>query len=280
MPDLSQDTPKQSTVENDPKKRLQRKFGESMPLLNSNDGSAWRRWIESQRKQQEGVMRDKRVHWTRHRHFRVGHQWISTRDGRLWRAPQSDANDVRPVLNIIGPALDFRLGILSEQKPGFKHEPLVAGVAGREAAEAQQAVVEYYYYLLRAWNCFLDAWYHAQTDGVSFIHVYIDQNCGPSREDIDLIPQTDERFAGLVAQGYTVNDQGLLELPYAEEGIVAPPGAPARTLYEGEIAHRVLLAHEVLFDPEARTINGPVDRAKWAMVRRIRSIEQARLETG
>lgn len=264
----------------DPKRRLARKFGESMPLLDEQDGKKWRQWIESQRKSQEGVMRDKRLHWSRHRHFRAGHQWISTRDGRTWREPQADQNDVRSVLNVIGPALDFRLGVISEQKPGFRHEPLVGGVAGREAAEAQQSVVEYYFYMLRGWNIFADAWFSAQTDGVSFVHVFVDKNSGPSREDVDLIPESDERFAGLQAQGYTINEQGLLELPYSDEGVVAPPDAPARTLYEGEIACRILLAHEVLFDPEARSINGPVDRAKWALVRRMRSIEQARLETG
>jgi len=264
----------------DPKKRLARKFGEGMPLLDEQDGKKWRTWIESQRKQQDGVMRDKRLHWTRHRHFRAGHQWISTRDGRTWREPQADANDVRSVLNVIGPALDFRLGVISEQKPGFRHEPLVGGVAGRESAEAQQSVTEYYFYMLRAWNAFQDAWFHAQSDGVSFLHVFVDKNAGPTREDVDLIPETDERFAGLKAQGYMINEQGLLELPYADEGVVAPPDAEPRILYEGEIACRILLAHEVVFDPEARSVNGPVDRAKWALVRRVRSVEQARLETG
>lgn len=276
--ELSPDTT--SLDVNDPKRRLARKFGEGMPMLDEQDGTKWRRWIESQRKQQESVMRDKRLHWSRHRHFRNGHQWISTRDGRTWREPQSDQNDVRSVLNIIGPALDFRLGVISEQKPGFRHEPLVGGVAGREAAEAQQSVVEYYFYMLRGWNIFQDAWFHAQTDGVSFVHVFVDQNAGPTREDVDLIPETDERFAGLQAQGYTINEQGLLELPYADEGVIAPPDAEPRVLYEGELACRILLAHEVVFDPEARSINGPVDRAKWALVRRMRSVEQARLETG
>ena len=263
-----------------PQQRLIRKFGENFPAINSKEGADWRRWIEGQRKRQEPIMRDKRLHWSRHRHFRNGHQWISTRDGRLWREPQADVNDVRAVLNIIGPALDFRLGILSEQRPGFRHEPIGGGVAGREAAEAQQAVAEYYFYVLRAWNVFLDAWFHAQTDGVSFVHVFVDQSRGPTREDIDLIPPTDERYAGLQAQGYTVREDGLLELPYQDEGIAAEPGAPARLLYEGEISCRILLAHEVIFDPEARSINGPVDRARWALVRRMRDVSQARLETG
>lgn len=260
--------------------RLQRKFGADFPALNEPDGALWRKWIEGMRKRQEPIMRDKRLHWSRHRHFRNGHQWISTRDGRLWREPQADVNDVRAVLNIIGPALDFRLGILSEQRPGFRHEPIGGGVAGREAAEAQQAVAEYYFYALRAWNIFLDAWFGAQTDGVSFVHVYINPFTGPQREDLDLIPQTDERYAGLVAQGYTVRPDGLLELPYDEEGEPAPPDAPVRMLYEGEITNRVLMAHEVLFDPEARSINGPIDKARWALVRRMRDVFQARIETG
>src|SRR5574341_34535 len=278
--EITPDTPKSLVLTTDAKRRLARKFGEGFPLPTEQDGAKWRRWIESQRKLQSGVIRDKRLHWTRHRHLRFGHQWISTRDGRTWREPQADANDVRPVLNIIGPALDFRLGILSEQKPGFRHVPLTAGVSGRESAEAQQAVAEYYFHLLRAWNTFLDAEFHAQTDGAAFIHVYADMNAGPTRQDIELVPPSDQRYQGLIAQGYQVNEQSLVELPYSDEGVVAPPGSEARLLFEGEIANRVLLAHEVLFDPEARSVNGPVDRARWALARRMRSVEQARLETG
>src|SRR5258705_913480 len=275
-PDINQP----AAIVNNQKERLQRKFGADFPDLTSDNGPDWRRWIEGQRRKQEPIMRDKRLHWARHRHFRAGHQWISTRDGRLWREPQSDVNDLRPVLNVVGPALDFRLGILSEQRPGFRHEPIGGGVAGREAAEAQQAVTEYYFFVLRAWNIFLDAWYNAQTDGVSFVHVYVDKYAGPQHQDIDLIPQGDERYFGLLAQGYEQDPHGNIILPYEDEGKAAPPGAPARTLYEGDICSRVLLAHEVLFDPESRTINGPHDRARWCVVRRIRDVAQARLETG
>lgn len=275
--DINQSPARGST----PRDRLRRKFGESFPDLNSKEGSDWRRWIESERKKQEPIMRDKRLHWSRHRHFRNGHQWISTRDGRLWREPQSDVNDLRPVQNVIGPALNFRLGILSEQRPGFRHEPVGGGVSARESAEAQQAVAEYYFFFLRAWNLFLDALFHGQTDGASFIHVFIDKSKGPSQQDIDLIEPTDPRFAGLQAQGYEVGEDGLLILPYQDEGVIAPPDAQARMLYAGDINHRLLLAHEVLFSPEARTINGPGEpRARWALVRRMRDVAEARLETG
>lgn len=280
--ELSPDSNKSATsnITMTPEQRLQRKFGANFPALNSNEGKDWRVWVEGQRKRQEPIMRDKRLHWSRHRHFRAGHQWISTRDGRLWREPQADVNEIRAVLNIVGPALDFRLGLLSEQRPGFRYEPIGGGVAGRESAEAQQAVTEYYFFILRAWNVFLDAWYHAQTDGVSFVHVYVDKSTGPTREDIDLIPPDDPRYLGLVAQGYTVRPDQILELPYQDEGRPAEPGAEARLLYEGEIASRIVLAHEVVFDPEARSVNGPVDRARWALIRRMRDVSQARLETG
>lgn len=279
--ELSPDSNTDQSPIPDQQDSLRRKFGVNFPQLTSTDGTEWRRWIESERKRQEPIMRDKRLHWARHRHFRAGHQWISTRDGRTWREPQADVNDLRPVLNLVGPALDFRLGILSEQKPGFKFMPIGTGVEGREAAEAQQAVTEYYFYTLRTWNTFQDAWFQAQTDGCSFIHIYVDMNSGPSRQDVDLIDPTDERFAGLQAQGYNVNEQGLLELPYQEEGVEAPPGSEPRLIYEGEIVQKLLLAHEVLFSPEARTINGPNEpKAKWALIRRMRDVNEARIETG
>lgn len=265
----------------DQRERLRRKFGVDFPDLTSSDGKDWRRWIEGQRKRQEPVMRDKRLHWARHRHFRLGQQWISTRDGRLWREPQSDVNDLRPVLNVIGPALDFRLGVLSEQRPGFRHEPIGSGVAGRETAEAQQAVAEYYFYTLRMWTTFLDAWFHAQTDGVAFVHVFVDKTKGPEKQDVELIPPTDPRFPGLQAQGYEVGGDGLLILPYQDEGVPAPPDAESQVVSQGDLACRILLAHEVLFSPEARSINGPMEpRARWAMVRRMRDVQEARLETG
>lgn len=279
--DKADSTQQSLTINKSQKERLQRKFGVDFPDLNSTSGPDWRRWIEGQRRRQEPIMRDKRLHWARHRHFRAGQQWISTRDGRLWREPQSDVNDLRPVLNVVGPALDFRLGILSEQRPGFRHEPIGGGVAGREAADAQQAVAEYYFYILRAWETFLDAWFHAQTDGVSFVHVYVDNSKGPSQEDLDLVPPSDPRFPGLKAQGYEIGQDGLLLLPFAEEGLIAPPGSPAGQLHKGDIAHKVLLAHEVLFSPEARSINGPTEpHARWALVRRMRDVQEARLETG
>ena len=92
----------------DPNDALRRKYGAGFPKIEDwSEGASWRLWVEGERKAQEPIMRDKRLHWSRHRHFRFGHQWISSRDGRMWREPQADVNDVRPVINMIGPALDL-----------------------------------------------------------------------------------------------------------------------------------------------------------------------------
>ena len=54
-------------------------------------------------------MRDKRMYWTRNRHFRQGRQWISSRDGRTYRELEPMKNTLRMTLDLTSPALDFRL---------------------------------------------------------------------------------------------------------------------------------------------------------------------------
>src|SRR3990167_2093591 len=130
-----------------PSKRLARLYGEDFPNPKDENGESWRRWLDARYTDQKSSINDRKLHYSRHRNFRQGRQWISSRDGRTWREPKADSNTVRVALNIIGPSLDFRLGLLEEQRPGFRHEPLpCAGVSGREQAEAQQSVVEHYYY--------------------------------------------------------------------------------------------------------------------------------------
>ena len=253
-------------------------YGTSFPdIAEFKDGKKWLKWIDGQKKDSASVRRDKRLHYSRHRHFRVGNQWISTRDGRLFREPHADENDIRVVNNLIGPALDFRLSIVAEQRPGFRHEPLGSGVSSRESAEAQQAVAEFYFHSLRSWQLWLDAGYNAQTDGAAFIHVFVDPLAGPQVEDVEYVDPSDERFANLQAQGYEVDPDGLIALPKDGDEIL-PPNSAVKTLPLGDIAQRVILAHEVMFNAEAKSINGPNDRAKWCAIRRIRSVEEARIE--
>ncbi len=278
----------------DAKRRLeqQRFFGTDFPdlkreaeLMKQDDGDEkagqrWRKWINSRIGEQESVMRDKRLHWARHHHFRVGRQWISTRDGRTWREMDADKNTIRAVADLIGPALDFRLAIISEQRPGFRAHPQGTGIDAKETAEAQQSIAEFYYNKLNGQKLSRDSQSQAQTDGVSFLRVFVDKQAGPKRQDVKVVAQDDERFFSLQAQGYKENADGNLEIPINENGDEADPGVEPRRFSTGDIRTDILRAHEVWFDPEARTINGPFHAAKWAIIRRVRDLEAARLETG
>jgi hypothetical protein len=269
MPDIKDPQRKQRQEQ----KKL---FGEDFPAI-GGDAEEWKKWIESRMKEQEGPMRDKRLHWSRHRHFWQGRQWISTRDNRTWREVNDD--EVRQTMNLIGPALDYRVGLVAEQKPGFRCQPLGTGIEGQETAEAQQRIAEYYYNKLLGAKLLRDSTANALPDGVSFLHVFVDKSMGPKREDVRLVPKEDPRYANLIAMGYEEKDGNVI-LPLNEEGDVAGVGTAVRVFNEGDIGTRVLLAHEVIFDPEAKTVNGPYDRARWAIIRRIRDLKSARLEAG
>jgi hypothetical protein len=251
------------------------------PEKKKEAGLRWREWIRDRVERQRSIMRDKRLHWSRHRHFRQGHQWISTRDGRSWREPSADKNTVRAVLNVIGPSLDFRLGLLDEQRPGFRANPLPgAGVNGREAAEAQQSVAEYYYYTQRMWRLERAAASNAQTDGASFLHVFVDKNSGDEVYRSEVISREDERFEGLKAQGYKESETGQITAYQDTQGQLLHAKEKEKAKFnKGEIRTRVVLAHSVVADPEAKSFNHE-DRAKWVFIRRPRVVDEARLEVG
>lgn len=261
--------------------RLKKYFGADFPGLNGDkNGADWREWIKKQLAVQASPRQIRRLHQQRNESFAAGRQWLSARPGGRLREPNESKNQLRPVLNQIGPALDFRLGILMEQRPGFRYEPINSGSAGREVSEAQQTVAEYYFYVQRAWQIFLDAAYWAQRHGTSFVQVYVDKNAGPSHDNVELITTDDERYSSLAAMGYEMSESGQVIVPIDESGNFATPGTQVRQLHEGDLASRIVLAHETLADPEARTINGPNDAAKWFVFRRAREIKNVRLELG
>lgn len=279
--DTTEVVDKPSAEENSRSAQLQA-YGEDFPKLDA-EGPEWRKWIDAQLREQESPMRDKRLHWARHRHFRQGRQWISTRDGKTWRELDNDKTEMRLTLDLIGPALDFRLSVISEQRPGFKAEPSGFGVHAREVAEAQQRVAEYYYHKHDMQQVLQTAASNNQTDGVAFLRVFVDKNAGPQRQDVRRIAASDERFKDLVAQGYEQEGEGpeaSVLLPLSEEGDIGPPGSEPHEWSEGELCTDVVLAHEAWFDKEAQTINGPIKPAKWCIIMRQRDLDSARIETG
>ena len=59
--------------------------GFDLPNKFPASGTKWTQWLEKrwQEAQKTGIQ-DKRLHWSRHRHFKQSNQWISSRDGRTW----------------------------------------------------------------------------------------------------------------------------------------------------------------------------------------------------
>ena len=261
---------------------LAKYYGDNFPGFDeTTDGKKWQEWVDGRWNEQKHSMNAKRLHAARHRNFRQGRQWISSRDGRTWHEPRHDQNTIRSVLNLIGPGLDYRLGVLREQRPGFQFEPTGGDIEKRESAEAQQNVVEYYYNTLKAWLVFNDAFQAAQTDGVSFVHVYKDKRKGNTLERTKVIAPGDERYEVLKANGFKVREDGMVVIPLSATGEEAgPEDKPARVTVGGDISHRVVYMQEVIADPESKTINGPYDKCKWFIIRRIRDLESARQETG
>jgi hypothetical protein len=258
----------------------QQLFGDHFPD-DLNDGPQWRTWVDKVLQEQNAIMQDKRLYWSRNRHFRQDRQWISSRNARTWRELDAGSNTMRQTMNLIAPALDFRLGIITEQRPGFRTHPLGTGVAARETAEAQQAVAEHYYNKLGGLKLTRDAASDAQTDGVAFTHVYVDKNSGPVHVEPPLvISGDDDRAVALVEAGYELDEEGNFNIPVDLDGNMIPADETPEPIRLGEIGTRVLRAHEVAFDAEARTVNGPYDRAKWCIVKRVRDLKAARRETG
>lgn len=270
-------------------KRLRRAFGDELPeeVLELKDltsreledeerkqaSEAMAKWLNQRIGEQYDTMVSKRIHWSRNRLFKQGHQWITTRDAKTWRELDSHTQRIRAVVNHIGPALRFRRALLEEQRPGWRAEPVPGhGVSGRETAEAQQSVVEWYYRKQKVFQQMLDAATHAQTDAVSFLQVYVDKDL--AKEEMRLIPRGDARYESFKAQGFQETPAGVLAQ-------VDDADLAKRTVSTGEdIKTRVVEGWFVYADAEAITINGPESPARWLAILRPRDLQSAQQELG
>jgi hypothetical protein len=268
----------------DKKKRGEALYGSNFPGWKLPDKfpkkTGWKEWLNSRFDEQKSPMEAKRLHWARHRHFRAGRQWISSRDGVMWRELRHDENVLRAVLNVVSPALDYRLGVLREQRPGFQVTPHNNTPKGRESAEARQIVAEYNFNELKTHMVLEQAAAAAQTDGTAFIHIYKDKGLGEKKRRQRRVVDGGEGWEEAKEAGFEPGDDGDIIVGLDEDGEDLGPGEQGAEFATGGIGQRVIEAHMCLADPEAKTLNGPVDAAKWFIVRRPRKIEAARAETG
>jgi hypothetical protein len=172
----------QSSPQENAQAMIRALYGHDCPLADeesAQDDNSWARWIR-------GLWNSRRdsvqmhLHLTeRNRLFRSGQQWISATGLGPWREPARPRDAARVVYNMIDKALDQRLQIMMDQKPGFAITPMTADPEDKRSAQAKQMALEYQYNQMRMDRLAREAAFWAQTDGVSFWHLFWNPDRGP-----------------------------------------------------------------------------------------------------
>lgn len=155
-------------------------YGQDFPLLEREPrDDAWAAWAGSLWKRHAPGVQTRLHVVERNRLFRRGVQWISAIGLGPWREPPKPREAARVVDNMIRPALDQRIEIVSEQRPGFKARPENQDQRNLKKAEAQQVALEYQYDQQKMRSVIKEATYWNGTDAVSFLESYWDTEAGP-----------------------------------------------------------------------------------------------------
>lgn len=115
----------------------------------------------------------------RNRLFRAGQQWVSSKGRGPWREPPRQAETARIVHNLTDKALDQRLQVITDQRPGFEVLPNSLDPDEKRKASARQQALEFSYDAQVMQEQMHEAAYWAGTDGVAFWHVFWDVDAGP-----------------------------------------------------------------------------------------------------
>lgn len=157
-------------------------YGSDFPLATGNDDespSSWVSWVRGRWNERRMAVETHLHLVERNRLFRAGQQWVSATGLGPWREPVRPTDTSRIVSNYIGPALDTRLQVITEQRPGFSVSPMTLDPDDQRKAEARQAALDYQYESQSMARVLKEAAYWAQTDGVSFLHTFWDDHAGP-----------------------------------------------------------------------------------------------------
>lgn len=149
-------------------------------LLARCDADDWVSWLRGRWNLHRAAVEQHLWLITRDRLFRSGQQWISSRGvNGAWREPNKPADQARVTHNLIGPALDQRCQIITDQRPGFDVEPDSLSADAKRKAEGRQRALEYQFDQQTMTAQSREATYWAQTDGCAFWEVYWDREAGP-----------------------------------------------------------------------------------------------------
>lgn len=162
-------------------------YGPEFPLLNDQpDEDDFVKWAEALWDRHTASVQSRLHMIERNRLFRKGIQWVSAVGMGPWREPDRPRDAARIVENVIAPALDQRVQLITEQRPGFRVRPASASPQARKRAEAQQIALEYQYDQQQMARIIREAAYWAGTDGVSFVELYWDNNRGAWYEPLGM----------------------------------------------------------------------------------------------
>jgi hypothetical protein len=157
-------------------------YGDDFPLAEDNDGDdpqQWVNWVRNRWGERRMAIETHMHLVERNRLFRAGQQWVSATGLGPWREPVRPTESSRIVYNLIDKALDQRLHIITEQRPGFSINPMTLDPDDQRKAEARQAALEFAYESQQMGQVLQEACYWAQTDGISGMHVFWDPDAGP-----------------------------------------------------------------------------------------------------
>ncbi|MGJ0510194.1 MAG: hypothetical protein ACR652_24370 [Methylocystis sp.] len=197
---------------------LRAMYGNEFPLAGDENtdprSDQWASWASNLwRFHSAGV--NIRLHLVeRNRLFRRGVQWVSAIGIGPWREPPKPRDSARVVDNMIAPALDQRVQILAEQRPGFRCRPENQDQKNLKKAEAQQVALEYQYDQQSMRKVMMELAYWAGTDGVSFGETYWDPDAGPW--DQLFLPATDHNGQPLYDQNGVMQLQSTGQMPLGE----------------------------------------------------------------
>lgn len=148
-------------------------YGASFPPLHETPPEdAWADWANALWTSLEAGMFRRLHEVQRNRLFRRGEQWIASNGRTPWREPPKPSNAVRPVYNVVAPALDQRVQVGSEQRPGVRVNPATGEPSDTKKAEAVQAFLEYQYNQQERSKTVRELLYWTGTDGVCFEELY------------------------------------------------------------------------------------------------------------
>lgn len=171
----------------DERRALMAQYGADFPLAQSSKQvrpGAWASWAKGRfDKYSEG--KSEVLHYSsRNRTFAEGRHWVSSRGvGSQWKEPPGPSGQVRAVFDMTGPALDYRLQVLVENRPGFRFTPSNMDPDRQRKAESRQRFVEYQWHAQRMQSVLREAGFWAQRDGVSFMMVYWKPDAGQEDDD-------------------------------------------------------------------------------------------------